>query len=242
MEEPEKVINISGYQFTTIYNIYSVREWLKPLCLALKLRGTITLSFEGINIGIAGTRTSISQFVKALHTDARFAAMVFKESESEVLPFRRITLKCKNRIVPAAVPVDPKVADAYRVSPKQLKAWLDQGEEVVLMDTRNDYEVDYGTFDHALDYRLETFHEIYETLKAHQSELENKKIVMFCTGGIRCEKALPLAKKAGLNEVYHLDGGILKYFEECGGAHYHGGCYVFDQRVALGPDLKPITA
>lgn len=237
-----KIINISGYKFVTLYNIYTLREWLKPLCLALQLRGTITLSLEGINIGIAGEQAHIRKFIKALHSDARFAEMKFKESESEDVPFRRIAIKCKTRIVPAAVPVDPKIANDYLVSPRQLKAWLDHGEEVVLMDTRNDYEVDYGTFDGALDYRLETFNEIYETLKSHQPELEHKKVVMFCTGGIRCEKALPLAKEAGLKNVYHLEGGILKYFEECGGAHYHGGCYVFDQRIALGPDLKPIRS
>lgn len=235
----ERILNISGYKFVTLYNIYTLREWLKPVCISLGIKGTITLSIEGINIGIAGKKEAINTFIKTLHCDGRFSDIEFKESWSDEMPFRNFHVKCKKRIVPAVLRVDATQSFQHLLPAKQLKAWLDHDEDVVLVDTRNDYEIEYGTFKGARHYNLKQFSQIYDAFKTDES-LKDKKVVMFCTGGIRCEKGIPLAKAAGLKEVYHLEGGILKYFEECQGAHYEGGCYVFDQRVAVDPELKPM--
>lgn len=232
-------VNISGYKFVTIYDTQFLRMHLTPLLGELGIKGTITLSPEGLNIGVSGTGQAISQFVSALHQDKRFADMVFKASESETIPFMHLFVKCKAHIVPAAIEVDARVSKQHSISPQQLKAWLDAKEEVVLIDTRNDYEIRYGTFAKAQHYGLNTFKEIYPAFQKSEA-LKKRKVVMFCTGGIRCEKGVPLAKAAGFEEVYQLEGGILQYFEECGAAHYEGACYVFDERTAVLPSLQPL--
>ena len=231
------VINISGYKFVRIYDTKALRVALRERLGALGLKGSIVLSPEGVNVMLAGDRDQIEGYYKLMQQDSRFADMVFKESPSQSQPFQRLTLKCKQHIVPADYQVDPAQRTGEYIEPQTLKAWLDEGREVVLLDTRNDYEIEHGTFVGAKDFHLKQFSEFSH--KAQQAqEMKDKTVVMFCTGGIRCEKASVLALDAGFKEVYQLDGGILKYFETCGDAHYQGDCFVFDERVAVKPDLS----
>lgn len=231
------VINISGYKFVRIYDTKALRVALRERLGALGLKGSIVLSPEGMNVMLAGDRAQIDGFYALMQQDSRFADIVFKESPSDQQPFRRLTLKCKQHIVPAEYRVNPTERTGDYIAPEMLKSWLDEGREVVLLDTRNDYEIEFGTFAGAKDFHLKQFSEFAQRAKAAQ-ELKDKTVVMFCTGGIRCEKASVLALDAGFKEVYQLDGGILKYFETCGDAHYEGDCFVFDERVAVTPALS----
>ena len=163
-----------------------------------------------------------------------------KLSWSEDQPFNRMLVKAKREIITMRRPdVDPARAPAPRLAPETLKQWLDEGREVLLLDTRNQFEVALGTFRNAIDLKLASFSDLPQAAAAIDERWKTRPVVTFCTGGIRCEKAAPLLVKEGYGEVYQLDGGILKYFEHCGGAHYQGECFVFDKRVALGPDLEP---
>jgi predicted sulfurtransferase len=147
-------------------------------------------------------------------------------------------VKVKKEIIPLGLPsVRPREKTGARLAPRELKRWLDEKRDMVLLDTRNDYEIDHGTFETAMSLRLDHFREFPERLAEVPAELRDKPLVMFCTGGIRCEKASVVAMAQGFREVYQLDGGILKYFEECGGEHYEGRCFVFDRRIAVGSDL-----
>ena len=172
--------------------------------------------------------------------------MAFKESIVDHIPFKRTLVKLKTALIPfgregTAVPVNPAKSTGKHLAPKDLKAWLDQGDpNLVLVDTRNNYEIKKGTFKGALDWNLRHFRDFPHVLDEHKKELEGKKVVMFCTGGIRCEKATAYAQDIGL-DVYQIDGGILKYFEDVGGDHYDGDCFVFDYRVAVNPKLEPVT-
>lgn len=234
----DQIVNISTYKFVPVYDTHALRQSFRDFCGGLGLQGTIIVSPEGINIALAGDEQQISLFGEFLHRDSRFADMTFKRSISDGIPFDRFVVKRKNHIVPAAVSVDVRDSEGTHLSAETLKKWLDEGRDFTLLDTRNDYEISHGTFDNACHFNLKNFKQIYAALKQCDQQMKRRPLVMFCTGGIRCEKGLPLAKKAGFEQVYQLDGGILKYLEECGGTHYRGKCYVFDQREALKADLK----
>jgi UPF0176 protein len=148
-------------------------------------------------------------------------------------------VKIKKEIISMGMPeISPAIKRAPAVSPTTLKQWLDEGREVVLVDTRNEYEIRLGTFQNALAIGVDTFRAFPNKAAQLDASLKNKTVVTFCTGGIRCEKAAPVLQNLGFTDVYQLDGGILKYFEACGGAHYDGDCFVFDRRVALNPQLE----
>ena len=153
-------------------------------------------------------------------------------------------VKVKREIIRMNHPtIQPAAGRAPAVAPATVRRWLDQGHDdqgrpVVTLDTRNAFEVDHGSFAGAIDWRIGKFTEFPEALKQHLHELQGKTVVSFCTGGIRCEKAALLMREQGLEQVYQLEGGILKYFEETDGAHYQGNCFVFDEREALAPDLS----
>lgn len=238
------VLNISAYLFTHIVDPAALRETLRGRADAVGLKGTILLAEEGINLFVAGAAEAVRDFVSDLRADDRFSALTVTESWSEAQPFGRMLVKVKREIIRMDRPaVRPAAGRAPAVAPADLRRWLDQGHddagrEVVLLDTRNAFEVDYGTFAGALDWRIERFTQFPGAVAAHRDELADKTVVSFCTGGIRCEKAAIVLREEGV-EAYQLEGGILGYFAHAGGAHWNGECFVFDEREALAPDLAP---
>jgi UPF0176 protein len=241
------ILNISAYKFVPLPDAAQLREVLLARALELELKGTILLAEEGINLFLAGPADTVRGFVAQLHTDARFADIAPKESWSAHQPFKKMLVKVKREIIRMDHPtIRPADGRAPSVSPATVKRWLDAGVDdagrpVVTLDTRNDFEVDFGTFEGAIDWRITKFTEFPQAMREHKADLEGKTIVSFCTGGIRCEKAAILMREAGLENVFQLEGGILKYFEETDGAHYHGGCFVFDERRAVGADLLTVA-
>lgn len=241
------VINISGYKFIALADLASLKPALTACCQALNLRGTILLAPEGINVFLAGTRPAIDGFMAYLHRDARFADLQFKESVSGVSPFKRLRVRLKKEIITMKQPmVRPEAARAPSVDAATLKRWLDAGcddagQPVLMLDTRNDYEVAAGSFRQAIDFDIARFSEFPKQFLHHQSGMAGKTVVSFCTGGIRCEKAALLMQENGVQNVYQLEGGILKYFEQVGDAHYQGTCFVFDARGTLDADLQPAS-
>ena len=242
------VLNISCYKFVQITDAPQLRDVLHERAVALQLKGTILLAEEGINFFLAGPAEVVRGFIDALRTDARFADLAPKESWSETVPFRKMLVKVKREIIRMDHPaIQPARGRAPSVDPATLRRWLaqghdDEGREVVTLDTRNDFEVDCGTFHNAIDWRIRKFTEFPPALRAHKQALQDKTVVSFCTGGIRCEKAAILMREEGLEHVYQLEGGILKYFENTDGAHYDGGCFVFDERRVLETDLSAAPA
>ncbi|MET0540820.1 MAG: sulfurtransferase [Variovorax sp.] len=244
----QEILNIAAYKFVAIDDAPVLRDELRARAHAAGLMGTILLAPEGINLFLAGAADAVRGFVAHLHADARFAGLETKESWSAAQPFRRMLVKVKREIIrmdhPAIQPDSSRPGGrAPGVEARTLKRWLDQGHDdagqpIVLLDTRNAFEVDHGTFEGAIDWRIEKFTEFPQALLDHRDQLAGKTVVSFCTGGIRCEKAAILMREVGVADVLQLEGGILKYFEEVGGAHYRGDCFVFDGRRTLGPDLS----
>ena len=238
------ILNISAYKFVPLPDAPALRDLLHGWATALELKGTILLAGEGINFFLAGTADAVRGFVDALRADARFADLEPKESWSATVPFRKMLVKVKREIIRMDHPtIAPAQGRAPSVHAATLQRWLaqghdDEGREVVTLDTRNAFEVDHGSFDNAIDWRIDKFTEFPPALRAHKAELQGKTVVSFCTGGIRCEKAAILMREEGLANVYQLEGGILKYFELTDGSHYHGGCFVFDERRVLAADLS----
>jgi len=243
----DSFVNIAAYKFITFDDTEAMRPLYQEQCLALGLKGTILLTPEGINMFLSGTRANIDAFLAWVRSDARFADLEVKESLSEEQSHKRMLVKIKKEIITMRMPlIKPEEGRAPAVAPATLKRWLDQGHDdngkpVVMVDTRNAFEVDVGTFDNTIDYRIEKFTEFPEVIAANKEALADKTVVTFCTGGIRCEKAAIHMQNIGYDSVYQLEGGILKYFEDVGGAHYTGDCFVFDYRTALNPQLQPST-
>jgi UPF0176 protein len=239
------ILNISCYLFVSLTDTAALRDRLEARALALALKGTVLIAEEGINLFLAGPADDVNAWVAELRADARFATLTPKESWSEVQPFQRLKVKVKPEIIRMNRPtVRPDQAPrAPALAPATLVRWLDQGHddagrEVVMLDTRNGFEVDAGAFDNAIDWRLDKFSDFPAALDAHKAELAGKTVVSYCTGGIRCEKAAMVLEEQGLT-AWQLDGGILKYFEDTGGRHYHGNCFVFDDRRGVNADLSP---
>lgn len=241
------VLNVSAYLFTEIDDPAQLRGVLRARAEASGLKGTILLAHEGINLFLAGSAVSVRGFIHTLRDDPRFADLTTKESWSDEQPFHRMLVKVKREIIRMDHPTIRPAADrAPAVAPATLRHWLDQGRddagrEVVLLDTRNAFEVDYGTFSGAVDWRIERFTQFPDAAASRRADLEGKTVVSFCTGGIRCEKAALYLGDLGV-DAYQLEGGILGYFEQVGGDHFTGECFVFDEREALAPDLTAITA
>lgn len=237
------ILNISAYKFVPLHDTAALRATLHDRALALGLKGTVLLAEEGINLFLAGAAEAVRSFVRQLAVDARFADLAPKESWSDTQPFGKLLVKVKREIIRMNHPaIQPATGRAPAVDSATVKRWLDQGHDdagrpVVTLDTRNAFEVDHGTFENAIDWRISKFTEFPDALQTHKADLAGKTVVSFCTGGIRCEKAAIYMREAGLESVYQLDGGILKYFEETGGAHFKGNCFVFDEREALDPSL-----
>ena len=239
-----QILNISCYKFVALPDAQALRQPCLDNALARQLKGTILIAEEGINFFLAGNAANVHGFVDWLRTDPRFADLAPKESWSDTQPFRKMLVKVKNEIIRMNHPsIRPAEGRAPAVTPETAKRWLDQGHDdegrpVVTLDTRNQFEVDAGTFKNTINWGITKFTEFPDAVQAHKADLQDKTVISFCTGGIRCEKAAIYMRNAGLPHVYQLEGGILKYFEEVGNDHYDGGCFVFDERRAVGADLS----
>lgn len=242
------VTNIAAYKFVTLADAPDLRVRVLEHAGGAGLKGTVLLAGEGINLFLAGADEGIRDFLAWLRADPRFTDIEVKFSHSDDVPFRKLLVKVKREIIRMDHPaIRPEAARAPSVDAQTLARWLaqghdDSGREVVMLDTRNDFEVDAGTFENALDWRIQRFTQFPRALGEHREELRDKTVVSFCTGGIRCEKAALYMAETGVRNVYQLEGGILKYFEETGGPGFKGRCFVFDQRELLGPDLAPAPA
>lgn len=232
------------YHFVSLTDYKALQAPLLEFCKLQKIKGTLLLAEEGINGTIAGLPENIRNVLNFLRTDpifkGRLAALEHKESWSDKHPFYRMKVKLKKEIVTLGVPgVSPTKQVGTYVKPED---WNDliSDPEVVLIDTRNDYEVDIGTFKGASDPKTATFREFPEFVKDNYDKKKHKKVAMFCTGGIRCEKASSYMLDQGFEEVFHLEGGILKYLETVPKEEslWEGECFVFDQRVAVKHDLE----
>ena len=240
LEPPLLVTNAAAYHFANLGELPALRLRLQAFCRTAQLRGTILLSTEGVNLFVAGDRGAVDELLSELRTIPGLRDLKAKYSLSAAQPFRRMLVKIKKEIIAFGITtIDPIGRPAPRIAPAQLKAWLDEGRDVVLLDTRNDYEVKLGTFRNAHAIGVDHFRQFPEAVNGLPATMKDQVIVSFCTGGIRCEKAAPFLIDQGFANVYQLDGGILKYFEDCGNAHYDGDCFVFDQRVGLDPALAP---
>ena len=234
-----EVINLSCYKFAPLEGLEELRAKLQEVAKAHGLKGTILLAPEGINFFLAGTKSQLAAMLDVIRAVPGLAEIAPKESPSSEQPFKRMLVKIKKEIIAFGVEgVDPARRPSAKISAKQLKQWLDEGRPVTLLDTRNDYEIRMGTFKGAVVPRIWNFRDFPAAVARLPAELKTQPVVMFCTGGIRCEKAGPFMAMQGYTDVLQLDGGILKYFEEVGGAHYDGECFVFDERVGVGPDLR----
>ncbi len=228
------------YKFVTLEDFHALREPLLDACQAAGTRGTLLLAREGINGTIAGTREGVDRVLAYLRADPRLADLEHKESLDDHMPFYRMKVKLKKEIVTMGISgIDPNRAVGTYVKPSDWNALLSD-PEVLLIDTRNDYEYAIGTFRGAIDPHTTTFREFPAFVRGQLDPRRQKKVAMFCTGGIRCEKASAFMLQEGFEEVYHLQGGILKYLEEVPEEEslWQGECFVFDNRVAVNHHLE----
>ena len=228
------------YQFVRLDDFEEFRNLLRELMVELEIKGTILLALEGINGTISGKQTSINKFLEFLEKNGRFDQLEIKFSHSESTPFKRLKVKLKKEIVTLGVSgIDPKESVGTYVSPQDWNELISD-PDVILIDTRNDYEYEIGTFKGAVNPNTETFREFPEYTKNNLEQYKGKKVAMFCTGGIRCEKSTAYLKTQGFDTVYHLQGGILKYLEDIPeqGSMWEGECFVFDERVAVKHNLE----
>lgn len=233
------ILNIAAYKFVPLNDLVALRENILAAAKTRSLRGTVLLSSEGINLFVAGTQESVRDFVRCLRADSRFEDLEIKESFSDKIPFNRMLVRLKKEIIAFGVDgIAPHKNTSPKLSAVELKKWLDENRDILLLDVRNDFEVEVGTFENAVASGIDHFRDFEDSIDKLPAEAHEKPIVMFCTGGIRCEKAGPLMERKGFTNVYQLEGGILKYFEEVGGQHYRGDCFVFDGRVAVDPALQ----
>ena len=230
-------VNISGYRFLDLPDRDSLRSPFREKCISLGLKGTILLSHNGINFFLAGTQEAIDGFISFLEEDPRLIGIPMHISHSDYQPFRRMLVRLKKEIISLGMDeIRPVEKEAKYIDPNEFKRWLDEGKEVVVLDTRNDYELRVGTFENAVDLDIKSFREFPDAVRRLDYD-KSTPVVMFCTGGIRCEKASIVMEDQGWNEVYQIKGGVLGYFKETGGEHWQGDCFVFDQRVSLDKDL-----
>ena len=233
------ITNIAAYRFAELTDLKSLRQRLLSLCRGWGLKGTILISMEGINLFVAGGSAEIDLLLAELRSIQGLEGLAVKTSESDHQPFSRMLVRIKKEIIAFGVDgINPARRTSPKLPPATLKQWLDEGRRITLLDTRNDYEIKLGTFRGALPAGIDHFRDFPQAVERFPESLKDDPVVMFCTGGIRCEKAGPYMEREGFREIYQLDGGILKYFEECGGAHYDGECFVFDQRVGVDPALR----
>lgn len=235
--------NILFYKYTYINNQEKFKEEQFNLCRSLNLLGTILVAKEGINGCLSGKVEDLKKYKKTLTKNKKFSDIKFKEGPTNKHTFKRLHVRIRDEIVSSKFNVDIKNKAQY-IEPKQLKQLLDNNEDLVLLDARNNYEFDIGKFKDAIHLDLDTFRQ-FPTEINQLKNIKDKKIVIYCTGGVRCEKASAFLRENGFKDVYQLHGGILTYGKECGNAHWEGKCFVFDTRGAVDIDpnsqSEPIT-
>ena len=233
------VVNIAGYKFEPLVDPVDLVSVYQQKCDELKLKGTMLISKNGINFSLAGTQQATDTIIAFLEEDNRFLNIPLKVTYSETQPFRRMKVRLKKEIISLGrKDINPRELTGERISPQDLKNLLDNKEDVLVLDTRNEYETRVGKFENAIDLNLDTFRDFPKAIESLPEEYKDKQIVMYCTGGIRCEKASAVMMKAGFADVKQLEGGVLDYFKETGGAYWKGDCFVFDERVALDTELN----
>ena len=241
------VLNIAGYQFVHLDDPAALRDSLEATAGQCNLKGTILLAHEGINLFLAGSTEGIASFLQGLRSDSRLKDLTVKESWSEKPPFRKLRVRVKREIIRMNHPtIRPELGRAVAVDAITLKRWLSAGQDdfgrpLVMLDTRNDFEVEAGRFRGAMTLNIQKFSEFPQAIEPLRDELRGKAVVSYCTGGIRCEKAALYMNALGMTDHWQLDGGILKYFETVGGTHFEGHCTVFDERRALDSALAAQT-
>tara|TARA_B100001250_G_scaffold412388_1_gene443457 strand:+ start:1205 stop:2032 length:828 start_codon:yes stop_codon:yes gene_type:complete len=234
----KRILNIAGYRFVDLPDRDDLRKPFLDISIRLGLKGTILLSPNGINFFLAGNEPSVNEFIQYLDSDTRFSEIPIKSSHTDYQPFRRMLVKKKKEIISLGISeIRPSEFTGPYIKPIDFKHLMDQGEDILVLDTRNDYETRIGSFEGALDLGISSFRDFPNAIDSIPEEYKSKTVVMYCTGGIRCEKASAVMLNAGFEEVKQLEGGILGYFEECGGSNWNGDCFVFDQRVAIGPEM-----
>ncbi|MCH9644890.1 MAG: sulfurtransferase [Gammaproteobacteria bacterium] len=235
------IINISAYKFVHLAEerLPELKSELLEKAKSFNMKGTILLSTEGINLFLAAEPEIWPQYRAFLETYPEFLGLPYKESISNDKPFTRMLVRIKKEIISMGhADIQPEKHTAPHLPPEQLQQWYEQGKDMIILDTRNDYEVELGTFEDAMDLNIENFRQFPDAIDLLPESAKEMPIVTFCTGGIRCEKASEIMLRKGFKQVYQLDGGILNYFEKCGGEHYEGECFVFDKRVALDTNLQ----
>ena len=233
------VVNIAGYKFEPLVDPIDLVSLYQKKCDELELKGTMLISKNGINFSLAGTQQATDTIIAFLEEDNRFLNIPLKVTYSETQPFRRMKVRLKKEIISLGrKDINPRELTGERISPQDLKNLLDNKEDVLVLDTRNEYETRVGKFENAIDLNLDTFRDFPKAIESLPEEYKDKQIVMYCTGGIRCEKASAVMMKAGFADVKQLEGGVLDYFKETGGAYWEGDCFVFDERVALDTELN----
>lgn len=232
-------LNVAGYKFEPLENLDSLIPEFQNKCDELGLKGSVYLSPNGINFSIAGTEIDIETYIKFMEEDSRLRDIPLKKTFSKTQPFRRMKVRLKKEIISLGRDdINPRELTGDYISPRELFEMYETKEDVIVLDTRNEYETRVGLFENAIDLQLDTFRDFPSAIETLPEEYKDKQIVMYCTGGIRCEKASAVMMKAGFSDVKQLEGGVLDYFKETGGAYWNGDCFVFDERVALDKELK----
>jgi len=240
MNPNQRYIIIALYKFSKVDDPKELQQSLKQLCSPLGIKGTLIVAKEGINGTVAGTREAIDSLLSFLKANPFFSDLEHKESIAEEMPFFRLKVRLKNEIVTLGIPtVDPTITAGAYVDPKDWNKLISD-PSIIVVDTRNDYEVKIGSFKNAIDPNTKSFREFPDFIKKHLESKKNQRIAMYCTGGIRCEKSTAYLRNLGFNDVYHLKGGILKYLETVpeDQSLWQGECFVFDQRVAVKHGLE----
>ena len=243
----KQITNIAGYQFIQIEDVESIQNQLQSVCAKTHLRGSIFISPEGLNLSLAGSQQDIEFILGYLRSNCEFSDLLFNKTYSKEVPFKRLHVKARDELVPTSkdnilTSISPITNKLSYISSEQLKQWLDDGHEFTLLDIRNAFEFELGSFKKAKQLGLKQFRQLQKIKEELKKMPRDKPIVTFCTGGIRCEKAAPFIQTLGFEQVYQLKGGILDYLAKFKGEHWRGDCFVFDDRVSLDKDLNPSYA